>query len=174
MRKDADTPSDAGGTYDDATDSLQAIRDILQSATVNVTAVVDGDVITVVRGDTLVADLDGLGDISNYVKLWFTVKRDRDDADSASILQVLLTNPTVATDGLQYLNAAAATASQGSIAVDDASAGDITVTVNEAATAQLAGQACVYDVQVLRSTGAVSTLTEGECDINADVTRATS
>jgi hypothetical protein len=174
MRKDVDTPSDVGGTYDDATDSLQAIRDALRSTTINVPAVVDGSVITIVRGDTLVADLDGLGDISNYVKLWFTVKRDRDDADSASILQVLLTNPAAATDGLQYLNAAAATATQGSITVDDATTGDITVTVDEVATAQLADQACVYDIQVLRATGVVNTLTWGECDINADVTRATS
>lgn len=160
-----------------ATDGLSpwdfGTRTLTQSAA-SVTAAVSGSVLTILRGDTWTASITGLGDISNYSALWFTVKRDRNDADSASILQVLLSSPAAGTDGLQYLNGASATASQGSIAVDDASAGDVTITVDEAATAQLIDQACVYDIQVLRSTGAVNTLSEGECDINADVTRATS
>ena len=148
-------------------------RTLTQSAASIVSAVA-GSIITIVRGDTFSGSLTGLGDISNYTKLWFSVKRDRADTDARAIVQIVLTNPAAGTDGLLYLNGASATAAQGSITVDDAAAGDITITIDEVATAQLADQACMYDVQVLRSTGAVNTLTEAECDINADVTRATS
>jgi hypothetical protein len=148
-------------------------RTLTQSAA-SVAAAVDGDRISITRGDSLSASITGLGSIANYTKLWFTVKRERNDADTAAILQVVLTNPAAGTDGLLYLNGAAATAAQGSITVDDAAAGDITIAVDEVATAQLADSSCVYDVQVRRSTGAVNTLTEGECDINADISRATS
>jgi hypothetical protein len=156
-----------------ATNWVYATRTLTQSAAA-VTAAVSGSALTILRGDTWSASITGLGDISNYSALWFTVKRDRDDADSASVVQILLSSPTVSTDGLQRLNGASATASQGSITVDDATAGNVTIAIDEAATAQLAGQACVYDIQVRRTTGAVNTLTEGECDVNADVTRSTS
>ena len=159
------TSEDHAGTWGYAT------RTLTQSAA-SVTSAVAGSVITVTRGDTFSGSLTGLGDISNRTKLWFTIKRDRRDAESASIVQVVLSSPTVAADGLLYLNGAAGTAAQGGIVVDDASDGDITITIDKAATAELEAASCVYDVQVLRSTGVVNTLTEAECDINADITRA--
>lgn len=131
------------------------------------------DSVNILRGDSWEASITDLGNVSDMSKLWFTVKRRHADADAGAIIQVLLTDPADPGDGLQYLNGAAGTAALASITVDDAVAGDITIEIDETATAELAPQAAYYDIQVLRTTGDVNTLTIGRADINADVTRAT-
>jgi hypothetical protein len=144
-----------------------ATRTLTASAAAVIAAVL-GSSINITRGDSLSASLTGLGDISTRSKLWFTVKRDPETPDTAAIIQI------EETDGLVYLNGAAGTAIQGSITVTDAVAGDITIALDEVATAQLAPQACYYDIQVLTAAGAVTTLTDGGAAITADITRATS
>jgi hypothetical protein len=142
-------------------------RRLTQSAAA-VTATLAGDTITVKRGDTLSVSLTGLGDISASTKLWFSVKNHLRDADTASIVQI-----DDAT-GLLYLNAtdASARAANGSITVDDAVAGNITIALDEAETDDLVPvNGLVYDVQMLDSSGDVTTLTEGDLDVEGDVTR---
>lgn len=140
----------------------------LTTTAAQVTAAVAAGVITIHRGDSLSASLTGLGNISARSKLWFTVKGAYGDADSAAIIQI------EETAGLVYLNGAAGTAAQGDITVDDAVAGDITITMAAAATAALGPQSgLAYDVQVLDASG-VTTRAVGECDVSADVTRAVS
>jgi len=141
-----------------------ATRTLTMSGTSIVGAVV-GDQINILRGDTLSASITDLGDISDRTTLWFTVKTSRALADSAAIIQI------TEDDGLVYLNGAAAAAStDGSITVTDAVAGDITITLKPAATDDLIPAACYYDIQVLRNTGAVNTLSYGQVDINPDTT----
>ena len=134
----------------------------------SVGATLVGTQINILRGDSLSVTITGLGNISTRTNLWFTVKRDREVADIASIIQI------DETTGLLRLNGGAGVAAQGSITVTNAAVGDITIAVDEVATAQLAPQACYYDVQVITAAGTVATLTEGRVDINADITRATS
>ena len=122
--------------------------------------------LAVKRGDTFTGVITGLGSIANRTKLWFAFKRSHHDADTAALVLI------EETDGLVYLDGAAATSGQGSITVDDEDAGNVTVVIDEAATAVLTEGARPYDIQVLRSTGNVNTLAEGTATVSADVTRA--
>lgn len=132
----------------------------------SVAAALAGSDISILRGDNIVVSFEGLGDISDRDKLWFTMKRDREDADSESIIQI------EETAGLDYLNGAAGTAGDGSIVVDDAVAGDVTITLKPAASALLVPREHKYDVQVLMTTGAtVHTLTQGDAAVDPDVGR---
>jgi len=127
---------------------------------------VAGGTVTIHRGDSLSASITGLGAVTGYTNIWFTVKRNVADADTASIIQIDTTT------GLLYLNGAAGTAAQGSITVDDDAAGDITVVMAEEATDDLTPESGLYyDVQSLVG-GSVSTLSAGPCNITADITRS--
>lgn len=145
----------------------QSTRTLTQSAA-SIVAAVAGTTITLLRGDTATIALTGLGNITARTKLWFTVKRNAAEADSAAIIQV------TEAGGLITLNGAAGTAGDGSIAINDATLGNITITLKAAATAQLkATNALISDVQML-TTGGVTTLTEMDVVIDADVTLAVS
>lgn len=143
-----------------------AVRTLTQSAA-SVTATVTGSDISVKRGDSWSISLTGLGDITGRTKLWFTAKSSYGDTDVLSICQI------VETTGLVYINGAAATtAANGVLTVDDESAGDITITLDEAETKNLTKITnALYDIQVLNG-GDVTTLTEGYFSITEDVTRA--
>lgn len=140
-------------------------RTLTQSAA-EVASVIRGIVLTITRGDSLSASVTGLGDITGRKKLWFTVKGDLADEDAASTIQI------EETAGLIYLNGAAGTALNGDIAVDDQSAGNITVTLKAAATAALAVGSYSYDIQWVDASDAVHTLGSGGCRVVGDVTRA--
>jgi hypothetical protein len=141
-------------------------RTLTQTAA-SVVAAISGDKISIRRGDSWSVSWTGLGDLSTMDKLWFTLKSDVDDADTASLVQI------EEGAGLVYLNGAtAAEAGDGAITIDDAGAGDITVTLQEAATAVLAPATGLrYDVQLLTSGGTVTTLTRGNAVVLADVGR---
>lgn len=148
-----------------------ATRTLTQSAA-SVTSTVSGSTITATRGDTLSASLTGLGNISAHSKLWVAVKADPDnDADTAAILLI------EKTAGLTVVNGAPhATITNGSIVVTNETTGAITITVEPAVTALLAGGAYRYDVQMLTAAGVVQTLTTGNfvVDVTTDVTRVVS
>lgn len=142
-------------------------RTLTQSAA-SVTATVSGSDITCTRGDSLSASLTDVGALTGYSKVYFTVKRDHDDADAVSIIQI------EKTAGLKYIDGAAAvTSANGSITITDEATGDITIALDEAETAKLDAGVYYYDVQIVRTAGTVSTLTTGEFTVSADVTRAT-
>ncbi len=144
----------------------------LTSPGVTVASTVTGAVITVYRGVTWVISLSDLGDISDYSKLWFTIKEKEDDYDNQSLAQIELGG------GLLFLNGDTAnTSGQGGIAIDDAVAGNITITLDEAASSLLpTGRNLHYDVKVLRTGGTVDLLADGneKFNISADITRAIS
>ena len=143
-----------------------ATRTLTQAAA-SVTAAVSGSDLTIHRGDTFVAALTDIGDISDRTKLWFTVKSSTGDADSEALVQI------EETAGLLYINgAAAATAANGSISVSDENDGDLTITLDEAETYKLSPSGSLsYDIQILTSAGVVTTKTSGEATVTADVTR---
>jgi len=141
-------------------------RTLTQSAA-SVVAVVAGTSVTVTRGDTWVISITGLGALTGRTKLWFTVKSDLSDADTAAIVQV------EESAGLLYANGAAASSSAlGSLVVSDESAGDLTVTIDETVTDDAAVRgAMTYDIQSLIA-GVVTTLTTGTFAVTGDATRA--
>ena len=114
------------------------------------------------------AALTDIGALTNYSKIWFTVKADDADTDAESLVQIELS------DGLKYINGAAATtASNGSITINDEATGKVTILLEAPETAKLSPGSYHYDIQILRSTGiAVSTLSSGTFIVSADYTRA--
>jgi hypothetical protein len=138
------------------------------SASSAIAVALEAGVVSIHRGDSLSVAITDLGDISGRSKLWFTVKNKRLDTDAQSIIQI------EETAGLIYLNAAdaSARAANGDITVDDAVAGDITVTLDEVETDDLEPNARLYyDVQMLTAAGAVTTLANDMARVVADVTR---
>ena len=162
--------SDTLETLSDQVDAVKAKTDMITTGitVLTIASPVIGSTITAIRGDTLVAVLEGIGSLVGYSKVYFTVKRDYADADTASIIQI------EKTAGLKYLNGAAGTPANGSLTIVDEASGDITIALDEVETAKLDPGVYSYDVQVVRTAGSVSTLTAGTFEVAADVTRATS
>jgi hypothetical protein len=135
---------------------------IVAPATIN-----DEGELTLLRGDTAMFAITGLGSLAGRSKLWFTLKDDLGDADTAALAQI------EETAGLVYLNGAAGISAQGSLTVTDEDAGNVAIMIAAAATAQLANSFNNhYDIQILA--GTVRTLTVGMCQIRGDATRRTS
>lgn len=136
----------------------------------------EGTTLNIRRGDSTSITFTGLGVLTGYTSLWFTIKPSikRDDADSEAIVQIKK-NASGSGDGLLYFNSAAAPdPTLGYITVDDASAGIVTIVIDKSVTAQFAPvQNKPYDVQMLLSSG-ISTLTDGKANIYGDVTRSLS
>lgn len=187
LSKSATVPSDIGGTFDPAADSTEAIseaiavtptaqevweyvtRTLTQSSTSTTDSTAAGS-ISRRRGDSWSISLT-VGALTGYTSLWFTVKADRDVADSAAIFQIKLNSPS-ASDGLLYVNGTDATdGTKGSITVSNASTGAIVIALDESITDDLPTGAWYYDVQALIS-GAVSTPDSGTFTVTADVTRS--
>lgn len=150
-----------------------ATRTLTQTVT-TVGSSISGNLLTITRGDTLSASMTDLGALTGYVSIDFTVKERESDTDAQAILRVRL-NASGTDDGLLRVNGAAASSStDGSITIDDAPSGDITIAVAETVTDDLAPrQGLYYDIQLITAT-AVTTLATGTCNITADVTRAVS
>lgn len=141
-------------------------RTLTQTAA-EVQAALEGSRIAIHRGDDLSVSLTGLGSLASRTHLWFTVKRDKSDVDTAAIIQI------TEGEGLTRLNGAEGTVANGSLTVDDEDAGNITIVLKAVETAKLRRANLHYDVQVLIG-GVISTRTESRCNIAMDVTRATS
>lgn len=163
----------AAADLDDQLDALPSAQEIwlnsertLTQTAEQVVAILGGTALALKRGDTFVQAFTGLGDITGNKKIWFTVKRHAAETDAQSVLQIQRTV------GAVYLNGAAATASDGSITVDDAAAGDITVRLKATASDDLPSGSYIYDIQWLTAADEVHTLYEGPLTISLDVTRA--
>lgn len=143
----------------------------LTSSAVQTAATVEGDSITVMRGDTWSISLTGLGSLTGYTSLDFTVKANTRYSDEQSAVRIRK-NASGVDDGLLVLMGATTTAARGSITVNDESAGNITITLAAAASALVEPyKAYGYDIQKLAAAG-VSTLTSGALAVVADVGRA--
>ena len=128
------------------------------------------DEIEIRRGDTFELDVSGLSDLTTQDNIWFTVKSDKDDADTAADIQIDDDN------GLLCIAGGSPTAAaNGDITVTNAVAGELTVTLEAVESAKLTDVGkFYYDIQVLYASGDVVTETRGRAYIIGDVTRATS
>jgi hypothetical protein len=146
-------------------------RDALTTAEAAAAASTSAGRIRIHRGDTMDQDISNLGDISTRAgeSVWFTVKRQKDDADTDAI--IMIGEDT----GLMYLNGtdvSATRAAEGSITVTDAVSGDITIWMNPTATDELVPSSkYYYDVQWTDGTE-VYTVADDLARITGDVTRA--
>lgn len=147
-------------------------RTLTQSAA-SVTSTVAGSTITITRGDVLSRSLTNIGALTGYISLDFTIKESKDDTDADAILRIRK-NASGTGSGLLRVNKAAATAGDGSITIDDELTGDITIALVATVTDDLAPRnGLYYDIQVITAAGP-TTLSDGTCNISADVTRAVS
>ena len=113
-----------------------------------------GNKITARAGDTWSIAISGLGDISSRSKLWFSINQ-AGAADSAAKAFVEESAGLTVVNGAPY-----ATTTDGSVHVDDATAGDITITIKSVATAQLSGTTS-WAIKELKSDGTAVTLSSG-------------
>lgn len=125
------------------------------------------DDLNVRRGDTWSQQLLGLGDLTGWTEIWFTVKSSYSDSDIEAIVAI---EQTV---GLVRLNGAATTAAWGSITVNNVVNGDLTLALEPEATSELEVTSYAYDVQAIIG-GVVTTYAFGNFTVPGDVTRAIS
>lgn len=117
--------------------------------------------------DSLHVSISDLGSLADLDKLYVSFKERYEDTDAESILQL------EESQGLLVVNGATATPTDGSITIDDAVAGDITLDVAASVMDDIAVKVCVYDVKVIRTAGvAVQTLHQGKAKFHRTVTRA--
>jgi len=137
--------------------------------TVSVRTIPTGDDLSLQRGDTWSILFYRLGDISGRDKLWFTLKDDKGDADTAALVEI------EESAGLEIINGAAAdTPANGSITVTNAALGDVTVALEAVESAKLADVGNLfYDIQMYDDP-TVTTMVRGRAVLMGDVTRETS
>jgi len=146
------------------------VLDKLNVSSVEFVTSVVGSTITILRGDTLTASLLNLGSMESYVSLDFTVKASTHQSDDAALIRVRK-NASGLTDGLLRLNGTAhTTGTDGSITINDAPTGDITIMLKATVTDDLVPGTYVYDIQLIEA-AEVTTLTTGTLIVSADVTR---
>lgn len=146
----------------------------LTQPSAQIATILAGTTVTIHRGDTVTISFTGLGDISDYDTIYFTIKQKTSDpADAAARVQVSLGTGT-ASDGLLILNGDDdVTSTDASITISDSTNGDLDVVLNPNMTQDLVPSSnYTYDIQMVKSDETVSTLASGDCTINEDVTRA--
>ena len=89
------------------------------------------------RGDTLLLYLTNLGSVAARTNLYFTIKDETADADTAAMVQI------DENSGLLYIAGAAATvAGNGSITVTDAATGAMTIRLEAVESAKITTCKC--------------------------------
>ena len=134
----------SAGSYDESTDSLQALGDAMDQCTVTVVSGVDGDTITVVPYTTWEFTVSGMATLAGAAEngVVFTVKNRATDSDDNAILQV---QETV---GLVRLNGAAGTAGKATLTVAESETA-LTVHVNASQTGSVAPGSLHWDVKMV-------------------------
>lgn len=158
-------------------DAIKAKTDLITTGTaLTVVSAISGSIMTLSMTASYSATITGLTIPATWTKIWWTLKASAEDADSAAILQLVVSNPAVgASDGVLYVMGAAASIAQrtlGSLTVNQAG-GTVAVALDETLTAALrASSGFVWDVKSLESGGDADILTSGGANIVRTVTRA--
>lgn len=148
-----------------------SIRTLTMTAA-QIQAAISGSAMTIHRGDTFTEQVT-VSDTTGWVTMDFMIKRSLDDADSASVLWVRLTNGGDVDDGLQVLNGSTSvTAADASLSVDDST--HITPTLAADITADLATEDGLFFEFQMITASAVTTVGVGSANIDGDVVRLTS
>lgn len=127
----------------------------------------NGRKIEIVRGDTLDIEFyPYLGDVSDVLDAWFTVKAQKGCSDADALLQVSMF------EGLLVVNKTPATVS-GNGTLTLTANGRCSVNVDEIETAKLPTGKIWWDIQLLRDPDIIETPLLSTGYITRDVTRAT-
>lgn len=139
-----------------------ATRTLTQGAAAVASAVM-GSNVTVYRDSLWSVSLTGLGAITGWIKIWVAIKADLSQADADAMVFLRVTSPAdVSNDGLIYINGATyATKTHGSIVVDNATTGALTITVSSAATAGVEMGTYAYAIKWQDASGNDIPLSEG-------------
>jgi hypothetical protein len=159
-----------GGGGSTAADIWTYINRTLSQAAAAVMAAITGSDIAVYKNTTVTFTLTGLADFTGWSKIWFTAKSSLDDADSASIFQIVKSSPAAGTDGLLYINGIAGAAAKGSITV--LSTTSITVVLEASEAAKLSAGVLYYDIKALVGTAINAVSESGRLTISDTVTKA--
>lgn len=144
----------------------------LDFTAVNLVAASNAGEITIKRTLTLAAVVSGLTIPADWTACFWTVKRSVDDTDADALIQIVVSNPPDAEDGLLTLaGAAAEDGSAGSLTVNQA-LGTVTIALDDASTADLEDAVeLVWDVKVHAPAGKTQP-GAGTATITTAVTRA--
>jgi hypothetical protein len=128
--------------------------------------------LTILRGDTVSLSISGIN-TTGWTKMTFTAKSAKSGADTAAVIQIVLSNPAApTTDGLKYIAGTATTTNRtnGSLTVNGST---VTIALAAVEAAKLTAPASLsYDLQIITASR-VWTPAEGTLRVLADVTRAT-
>jgi len=146
-----------------------APRTLTQTAA-QVASVMEGNNLVIIEAVTFQATLTGIILPSGWDKLYFTIKRSTTSSDEDALVQILLSNPTIPSDGLLVLNQETVLLSQsshGSLSV----AGDaVTITLADDATLLLeSSDSGIYDLKAIVDS-ASHLLTTGNAKISSTAT----
>jgi hypothetical protein len=137
---------------------------------IEATTPASGDPLEVYRDTTISFTLTGLAGMTGYTKIWFTVKEDLEDLDTAAVLQI------ATTDGLKYLDGSATVTDDDGTLEPDVNAGTAVIKLQQASAALLpvyAAYPIPWDLKMLNA-GIVSRLAEGTMYIKSTPTRSIS
>ena len=136
---------------------------------------VSGTQLAIKKATSFDVTVTGMTIPSNWSKVYWTVKSNTNDVDSAAVLQIVKTNGGGAGDGLLYLNGAAATghASEGSLTVDQAG-GNVTIAITDDYTAQINAGTYTSDFKVITSASKSTQLAVCPVAVDSAVTLAVS
>lgn len=168
--------SPATGSVYEKLNAIKLVTDALDVTAVTQVAASNAGHLTITAGITFDEGVTGLTIPADWETALWTLKNNARDADSASLVQLRVTNPFAGTDGLQRLNGAALvapiTADDGALTVTHAS-GRIDVWLSDEMTAMLgAATAIGWDVKFIDAAGD-SSGHRGTADVVLTETKAT-
>lgn len=150
-----------------ADDIAEAVYALLAARSLDVVAALSGYDLTRRRGTTWTITFSGLGDISDRTELYFTLKASHTATDAQARIQVSESGGLIVLNG----SSTSLTAAQAVLAVTDEVAGDGSITVHSAATAEMLSPAdWRYDVKALGPSND-RILLEGRFVVTPDITR---
>lgn len=135
---------------------------------------ISGTTLAITRAVSFDVTMTGMTIPSNWTKIYFTVKSNSSQADAVAQIQIVISNPDDAGDGLLYANGAAASdATQGTLTVDQG-AGDITITITDDQTEDFTAGNYNYDFKVITDESKSTILAAGQATISTPITLAVS
>lgn len=133
---------------------------------------ISGTTLAITRAVSFDVTMTGMTIPSNWTKIYFTVKSNSSQADAVAQIQIVISNPDDAGDGLLYANGAAASdATRGTLTVDQG-AGDITITITDDQTEDFTAGNYDYDFKVITDESKSTILARGAATISTPITLA--
>lgn len=133
---------------------------------------ISGTTLAITRAVSFDVTMTGMTIPENWTKIYFTVKSNSSQSDNVAQIQIVISNPDDAGDGLLYANGTTASdATQGTLTVDQAG-GDITITITDDQTEDFTAGNYDYDFKVITDESKSTILARGSATIGTPITLA--